>query len=83
VAGVRFRFDKVESWELLCDWRAIGWLNALKAEPDQDHALTCDVSEMKSDLDKAKNLMWKNLGTLGLPFLKPAIRPVLYIKGRN
>jgi hypothetical protein len=70
---------------VLADWRVIDWLNALKSESESEDAQTIigGLSEMTSRLEQASGILEANLTTLGLPFIKPAIRPILLIQGRH
>lgn len=82
VAGVKFKANEAsEGWEVLGDWRIIGWLNELKWEAEHDQAKALESSELATQLELASTLLEENLPSLGLPFFKPAIRPVLLLKG--
>lgn len=82
MAGVRFNVrEPAENREVLGDWRVIEWLNDLKLEAEDNEAPAFEASVMMTHLEQATALLEKNLVTLGLPFVKPAIRPVLLIQG--
>ncbi|MEH6628802.1 MAG: DEAD/DEAH box helicase [Motiliproteus sp.] len=82
VAAVKFKMNEPsENWEVLGDWRVIDWLNELKSEAEEDQTVAGDVSEMAAQLEQASTFLEQNMAALGLPFLKPAIRPVLLLKG--
>jgi superfamily II DNA or RNA helicase len=86
VAGVKVTMrESILNWEVLADWRVIDWLNALKSESESEDAQTIigGLSEMTSRLEQASGILEANLTTLGLPFIKPAIRPILLIQGRH
>jgi superfamily II DNA or RNA helicase len=82
VAGVRLGLGQpVESWELVGDWRVIEWLNELPSLVDEVAEIAAEKQALEATVESARTLVEANIGSLDLPFIKPAVRPVLFFRG--
>jgi superfamily II DNA or RNA helicase len=82
VAGVMFRANDIGSdLELLQDWRVIDWLNELNPDPESVAEMPIDSVQLSDQIELARKFLKSKLVLLGLPFIKPAVRPIIFLVG--